>query len=66
MGDEVTIIKPVKIPWFFRGGWASMTAYWASGIPFDILHAVGNFAAALLLAVPMISLLEKLKSGRRE
>lgn len=50
------------IPWFFRGGPASAFAYWVSGIPFDISHAAGNFAAALLLAVPLIHLLEKLKA----
>lgn len=51
------------IPWFFRGGLSTMFAYWVSGIPFDIPHAIGNFAAALLLAVPLIELLEKLKRG---
>ena len=51
------------IPWFFRGGLSTAVAYWVSGIPFDIPHAIGNFAAALLLAVPLIELLEKLKRG---
>ena len=51
------------IPWFFRGGFPTMFAYWISGIPFDIPHAIGNFAAALLLAVPLMELLEKLKKG---
>ena len=53
------------IPWFFRGGLSTMFAYWVSGIPFDIPHAIGNFAAALLLAVPMTELLGKLKRGYR-
>jgi len=52
------------IPWFFRGGLSTMVAYWVSGIPFDIPHALGNFAAALLLAVPLIELLGKLKKSR--
>lgn len=49
------------IPWFFRGGPSAALAYWLSGIPFDIPHAIGNFASALLLAVPLIELLTKLK-----
>ena len=51
------------IPWFFRGGPSAALAYWLSGIPFDIPHAIGNFAAALLLAVPLIELLGKLKKS---
>ena len=50
------------IPWLFRGGPSAAFAYILSGIPFDITHGVANFVLALLLAVPMIRLLSKLKS----
>ena len=50
------------IPWLIRGGPATAIAYIAAGIPFDITHGVANFALALFLAVPLIRLLNRLKS----
>ena len=47
------------------GGFDYAIRWWLSGIAFDIPHAIGNFAAALLLAVPMTELLGKLKRGYR-
>ena len=44
----------------FIGGFAYAAAKWVSGIPFDLLHCGGNFAIALLLFVPMRSLLGRL------
>ena len=37
------------IPYIIAGGWAAGFSYWLSGIPFDIAHFVGNFAAVLVL-----------------
>lgn len=37
------------IPYIIAGGWAAGFSYWLSGIPFDIAHCVGNFAAVLVL-----------------
>ena len=42
------------------GGFGYAVAKWISGIPFDIAHCIGNFAIALVMFVPMRSLLEKL------
>ena len=42
------------------GGFGYAIAKWISGIPFDVAHCVGNFAIALVMFVPMRSLLEKL------
>ncbi|MBQ4600330.1 MAG: hypothetical protein IJB17_01710 [Oscillospiraceae bacterium] len=42
------------------GGFGYAAAKWASGIPFDIAHCVGNFVIALLLFVPMRRLLTRL------
>jgi len=50
------------IPWLIRGGPGTALAYWLSGIPFDVAHCIGNFAAALILAVPLMELLGKLRS----
>ena len=37
------------IPYLIAGGWSAGFSYWLSGIPFDIAHCVGNFAAVLAL-----------------
>ena len=44
----------------FIGGFGYAVAKWISGIPFDILHCLGNFAMALLLFAPMRKLMETL------
>lgn len=43
------------------GGLAYAVTKWASGIPFDIAHCIGNFVIALLLFKPLRTLLEKLQ-----
>ncbi len=48
------------IPWLITGGPKTALAYWLSGLSFDIPHAIGNFTLALVLAVPLITLLEKI------
>ena len=42
------------------GGAAFAVSKWISGIPFDLLHCIGNFAMAFLLFVPMRKLMKKL------
>lgn len=49
----------------FIGGPAYAVAKWASGIPFDIAHCIGNFCIALILFRPLRELLEKLHSRMR-
>lgn len=44
----------------FVGGWAYALSWWISGIPFDLLHAAGNFVIALVLFCPLRELLERL------
>ena len=44
----------------FIGGVGYALAKWASGIPFDIAHCVGNFCMALVLVRPLRDLLGKL------
>lgn len=38
-----------SIPYLFAGGWTAAFSYWISGIPFDLIHCAGNFAAVLVL-----------------
>ena len=42
------------------GGFAYAGAKWMSGIPFDLLHCVGNFVIVLLLFAPLRKLLGNL------
>ena len=42
------------------GGLSYAVTKWASGIPFDIAHCIGNFFMALILFKPLRSLLDKL------
>lgn len=42
------------------GGWGYAMARWVSGIPFDLLHCVGNFAIALGLFPPLRRLFARL------
>ena len=44
----------------FIGGLGYAVAKWASGIPFDIAHCIGNFIMTLVLFKPLRELLEKL------
>lgn len=50
----------------FIGGPAYAVAKWASGIPFDIAHCIGNFCIALVLFKPLRELLEKLYRRMRK
>lgn len=41
------------------GGFGYAIRWWLAGLPFDYLHAAGNFFIALVLFVPLRKLLEK-------
>jgi energy-coupling factor transport system substrate-specific component len=43
------------------GGWAFGLSWWISGIPFDVIHCVGNFCLALVLYRPLTAGLSRLK-----
>lgn len=42
-----------SIPYLFIGGPAMMFNWWIAGIPFDIVHCIGNFVIMLLLYKPV-------------
>lgn len=46
--------------YLFTGGIGYAVSWWISGVPFDLLHAGGNFVMALVLFVPLRKLLTKL------
>lgn len=44
------------------GGWAFALSWWVSGIPYDLLHGIGNFFVTLALFKPCRRVLQMLKS----
>ncbi len=42
------------------GGAAFALSWWISGIPFDVIHCIGNFCIALVLFVPLRRLMQRL------
>lgn len=48
------------IPYFFAGGMGAGFAYWVSGIPYDILHCIGNIVVCIALYRPISRILPKL------
>ncbi len=56
------------IPYLFAGGPGAALSWWISGIPFDILHCLGNAVSALVLYKPLYYLMRKLAvfQNRRE
>ena len=48
-----------SIPYFFMGGIQMVITYILNGIPFDLLHGVGNFVTALVLVKPLCYLLNR-------
>ena len=46
--------------YLFSGGLGFAVSWWASGIPYDLLHCAGNFVIALILFNPLRALLTKL------
>ncbi|MGX8699258.1 MAG: hypothetical protein ACSW8F_04925 [bacterium] len=53
-----------ELPFLFIIGFKATLAYYISGIPFDIVHAAGNFVLTFLLLPPILSVLRRLESGR--
>lgn len=51
------------IPYLISGGPGAAFAYWAAGIPYDILHCLGNFVLTLVLYRPLLELLGRLQTA---
>ncbi len=47
------------LPYLFLGGAASAFSYWIAGIPFDILHCLGNSIVILILWKPLYRLFSR-------
>ena len=53
-----------SLVYWVSGGWAFALSWWVSGIPFDLLHCVGNFAMALTLFQPCKRVLNRLMRAK--
>mgnify|MGYP007098783845 CR=1 FL=1 len=53
------------IPYLVLGGPSMALAWWVSGIPFDVVHCVGNAVAALVLFRPLDRALTALRARTR-
>lgn len=49
------------IPYLFAGGWKTAFTWWVAGIPYDILHCIGNFVLCLILFKPLHHILNIIK-----
>ena len=49
------------VPYAVTGGIGAGVAWWISGIPFDILHGIGNFITVLIFFRPLQYILRKIK-----
>ena len=47
-------------------GWQYALRWWATGVGFDVAHAIGNFAIALVLFYPLRKLLTRLYTQMRK
>ena len=50
-----------SIPYWFLNGPTFARAWIASGLTFDIIHAVSNFVATLVLYIPLCKVMDKIK-----
>ena len=48
------------LPYLAGGAWAAVS-YWIAGIPFDLLHCLGNFVLTLALVRPLERLFARLR-----
>ena len=51
------------IPYIFVSGFKGAAAYWIAGIPFDLLHAAGNFVITLVLYPVLLPVFIGFKDG---
>lgn len=51
------------VPYLFAGGFSTFVSYWISGIPFDIIHCIGNFLCTLILFKPLSKAMCFIKVG---
>ncbi len=52
------------VPYLISGGIGAAFAYWTAGIPYDILHCIGNFGITLVLYKPVLSVLKTLHTSQ--
>lgn len=51
-----------SLPYVVTSGIPAAFAYWIAGIPWDVLHCIGNFGLMLVLYVPLRNVLKRIKN----
>ncbi len=54
-----TLYAPVQVILFFNGDWNKMIPWIVAGIPFDVIHCIGNIFAGMLV-LPLVKALTRL------
>ena len=54
-----------SIPYLIAGGIGAGITWWIAGLPYDILHGIGNFVVILVLFKPIRSVIEKLYTMKK-
>lgn len=49
-----------SIPYFIAGGMGAGLAWWVAGIPYDLMHGLGNVVTILILFRPIYKVVNKL------
>lgn len=52
------------IIYVFTSGYEAAISYWISGIPFDIIHCIGNFTITLVAFKPLYNIANKIKKSK--
>lgn len=53
-----------EIPYIFIQNFRTALAWFLSGIPYDCIHAVGNFFIVFFVLQPLVTVLRKLRAGK--
>lgn len=54
-----------ELPYALMFGTRSAFSWWVAGIPFDIVHGIGNFVLCLLLYKPLMTALKTVRNCER-
>lgn len=54
------------IPYAVSGGIGAGIAYWIEGIPFDVMHCVGNIVITLVLFRPVYAVIFRMRAAQQE
>ena len=60
-----TLYAPAQVLLFFGGDWSKLVPWIISGLPFDVIHCIGNIFAGMLV-YPLVKALKRLPGAVTE